>query len=83
MSSPVRYHTGSVATGARKSRRARRGRAAVKASAGLSLWHLKLRLSETAALGVHAKNARIFALRQGRWEELLEDETSLAGAAQL
>ena len=72
-----------MATGARKSRRARRGRAAVKASAGLSLWHLKLRLSETAALGVHAKNARIFALRQGRWEELLEDEASLAGAAQL
>ena len=51
----------------------------MKASSGLSLWHLKLRLSETAALGVHARNARIFALRQGRWEELLEDELSLAG----
>ena len=65
--------------GERRSKRARRGAAEVRASCGLSLWELKLRIFE--ALGVHPRNALLHVLRGGRWAQLEGDEASLAGAS--
>lgn len=64
-------------TGERKSKRARKGRATITASALTTLWHVKLAVTET--LNVHAKNARVYAKRETGWQELQGDDLCLGG----
>jgi hypothetical protein len=66
-----------MVSGGRKSKRARKGRAPIKISAFETLWDLKLRICE--ALGIHPKNAEIYAQKNATWEKLEGDEASLGG----
>ncbi len=64
--------------GERRSKRVRRGKAAVTVSALNTLWDLKLRILE--ALSVHPRNADVYCLASGKWTKLDNDDASLAGA---
>ncbi|KAK9809511.1 hypothetical protein WJX73_006526 [Symbiochloris irregularis] len=61
--------------GERKSRRTRKGRAAIRVGALSTLWQVKLAITE--ALNVHAKNLQVYGRQGNGWKELVGDDLCL------
>lgn len=63
--------------GARKSKRARKGRVPMTVSSHDTVHDLRLKIVQTFTM--HPRNVQIHKLKEGQWQKLEEDKMTLAG----
>ena len=63
--------------GARKSKRARKGRVPMTVSSHDTVRDLRLKVVQTFTM--HPRNVQIHKLKEGQWQKLEEDKMTLAG----
>eukprot|EP00891_Asterochloris_glomerata_P001850 jgi/Astpho2/1850/Aster-x0084 len=70
---------GSSVIGARKSKRARKGRVPMTVSSHDTVHDLRLKIVQTFTM--HPRNVQIHKLKEGQWQKLEEDKMTLAGCS--